>query len=256
MNKYKALIIDDEINNVAILEYFISQFCLNIKTIGHALTVTDAVSKIDTEKPDIIFLDIRLDEGDAFDILDRLKKPIRSQIIFVTSYDEYAVKAFKYNAIAYILKPIAIDDMVLATNKAIKNIEQGRYFDIQKMEALNNSFKSKLPENSSYIGLASIDKIDILKAEEVLYIEADRRYSHFYMKDGKKHTTSKNLMYFEEVIDNNRFFRIHNSYIINMEYVVKVIKTTGSYCEMINGDLLPISKRRLDDFSKFLNIKK
>ncbi|WP_448607570.1 LytR/AlgR family response regulator transcription factor [Paenimyroides ceti] len=253
MNSYKALIIEDEINNVAILKYFLTKYCINIEVVGHASTINEAVSAIDLLEPDILFLDIHLNEGDAFDVLDRLKH-INAQIIFVTSYNEYAIKAFKYNAIDYLLKPVVIEELILAVNKAVKNIHQQRYFDFNKLAMLS---KTEIPvlENNEYIAIASIDKIDLLKASDVLYLESDSKYAIFHSVDGKKYTSSKNLLHFEKIIDSSRFFRVHHSYIINIEHVVRIIKKDGSYCELSNGMLIPIAKRKQNDFNRFLKIK-
>lgn len=250
---HKVLLIDDEINNVALLEHFVSKYCLGVKVIGHALTIPEAISKIKSDQPDILFLDIKLNEGDAFDILDTLGD-IKAQIIFVTSYNEYAIKAFKYNAIDYILKPVVIEEIILAVNKAIKNIQEKRYFDFQKIEALSQS-KEKSPENKDCVAIAHIDKIELLKTAEVIYVEAVSRYSIFHTKDGKKHMASKNIGYFEKILDNTTFFRIHNTHIVNINHIVTIIKTDGYYCEMDTGQLLPISRRRQEGLGKFLKVK-
>lgn len=252
ITNHTALIIDDETNNIALLEHFVSKYCLDIKVVGHALTVQDAIAKIKSKRPDILFLDIKLNEGDAFDILDSLKE-VKAQIIFVTSYNEYALKAFKYNAIDYILKPIIIEDLVVAVNKAVKNIEQKRFFDFQKVQALKP--QKEAPENKNYIAISYPDRIDMLKANDVIYIEAINRYAVFHTRDGKKHVSSKNLRYFEEILDDTVFFRTHNTHIININHLVKIVKTGGSYCEMDTGLLLPISKRKQEEFNKFLKIK-
>lgn len=253
MNKYKALIIEDEINNAAILKHFLTKYCLNIEVIGHASSVQEAILTINAQQPDILFIDIQLNEGDAFDILDSFED-IKTQIIFVTSHDEYAVKAFKYNAIDYILKPIVIEDIILAVNKAIKNIERQNYFDFKKLSTFAGT-KQQSFDSNEYIAIASIDKIDLLKVNEILYIKADDKYTIFHTIGAKKYTSTKNLLHFEKLIEANRFFRVHHSYIINIEHVVRILKKDGSYCELVNGALIPISKRKLDDFNRFLKIK-
>lgn len=253
MNIYRALIVDDEVNNSAILQHFVTTYCRNVEVIGQATTVAQAVSEINSKQPDIIFLDIRLNEGDAFDILDKIEN-IKAQVIFVTSYDEYAIKAFKYNAVDYILKPILIEDVVLSVNKAIKNIEQKQYFDFQKN--ISSDFQSSVIENKDYLAIPSMDAVDLVRNSDIVYIEADNKYTILHTTtEGKKYISSKNLQYFESVADPLLFFRIHHSYIVNIQHLLRIVKRDGSYCEMAGGVLLPVSKRKQDDFNVFLKIK-
>jgi len=253
MNIYRALIVDDEVNNSAILQHFVTTYCRNVEVIGQATAVAQAVSEINSKQPDIIFLDIRLNEGDAFDILDKIEN-IKAQVIFVTSYDEYAIKAFKYNAVDYILKPILIEDVVLSVNKAIKNIEQKQYFDFQKN--MSSDFQSLVTENKDYLAIPSMDAVDLVRNSDIVYIEADNKYTILHTTtEGKKYISSKNLQYFESVADPLLFFRIHHSYIVNIQHLLRIVKRDGSYCEMAGGVLLPVSKRKQDDFNVFLKIK-
>ncbi len=253
MRAHKALIIDDEVNNIALLKHFVTKYCLNVEVVGEALTIAEGVSEINEKEPDILFLDIKLNEGNSFKILDELDN-LKAQVIFVTSYDEYALKAFKYNAVDYILKPIVIEDVILATNKAIKNIEQQDFFDFGKMTSFNGD-STPLSDNKEYIAIPAIDKIKMVKSSEVTYIEADSKYTVFHIKEGKKYTSSKNLLSFEETLDKTRFFRIHHSFIVNIEHLVTIIKKDGSYCEISDGTILPIARRKLEDFHRFLKIK-
>jgi two-component system LytT family response regulator len=250
MNTYRIVIVDDEINNILILRHFISKYCLNVEIVGQAVSISEAIVVINRTKPDILFLDIRINEGEIFDALDKLDIT-KAQVIFVTAHDEYAVKAFKYNAIDYILKPISIEEVVIAVNKAIMKIEQQNFFDFRTMSTINKD----ISESKEYVAVASIDKIDLLQSNEIMYIEAGGKYSIFHTRDGKQYTSSKNLGNYEKVLDDACFFRIHHTYIINMKYVVRVIKKDGSYCELMNGLLIPVAKRKQDDFNRFLKIK-
>ncbi|MDT4799744.1 Sensory transduction protein LytR [compost metagenome] len=254
MDIYRALIVDDEVNNSAILQHFVTTYCRNVDVIGQAASVAEAISEINSQQPDIIFLDIRLNEGDAFDILDKVEN-IKAQVIFVTSYNEYAIKAFKYNAVDYILKPILIEDVVLSVNKAIKNIEQKQYFDFQK-NILSKDFPSLVTENKDYLAIPSVDSVDLVRTNHIVYIEADNKYTILHTTtEGKKYISSKNLQYFESIADPLFFFRIHHSYIVNIQHLIRILKRDGCYCEMAGGILLPISKRKQDDFNIFLKIK-
>lgn len=253
MSIYKIVIVDDEINNILILKHFVSKYCLNVEVVGQALTVSEAITEINCKQPDIVFLDVRLNESEVFEVLDKVDYQ-NMQVIFVTAYDEYAVKAFKYNAIDYILKPIAIEEVILAVNKAIQKTNQQHYFDFQNLASLSKP-QSESSENRDYLAVASLDKIDLVKTSEIMYVVAESKYTIFHLKEGKQLTSSKNLAHYEKILDEAYFFRIHHTYLVNMRYVSKIIKKDGSYCEITNGVLIPIAKRKQDDFNRFLKIK-
>ncbi|OXB03348.1 hypothetical protein B0A81_18630 [Flavobacterium plurextorum] len=131
INKYKAIIVDDEINSILLLKHFIRRHCVNIEIIGEALTADSAVSLINKLEPDILLLDIWLHGKDIFEVLDHIKI-YKAQAVFVTSHDEYALKAMKYIDIDYILKPVIIEDLIISVNRAVRKIEQKQYFDFNK----------------------------------------------------------------------------------------------------------------------------
>ncbi|MHC0442849.1 LytR/AlgR family response regulator transcription factor [Flavobacterium sp. 3-210] len=252
MKKYKAILVDDEVNNIMLLKHLISKYCINIEIIGEALTINDAINVINEMNPDILLLDIRLNGREVFEMLDEIKIS-KSQVIFVTSHDEYALKAIKYNAIDYILKPVIIEDLILSINKAIKKIEMENYFDFSSIHI--DKIEKDFSDNRDYIAVASIDKVELIKTADILYVGSDSKYATFFLINGKAHVSNKNLIFYESVLDPAVFFRIHKSYIINIKYTVRIIKKDGSYCELVNGMFLPISKRKQELFNRFLKIK-
>lgn len=249
MDTYKIVIVDDEVNNIFILKHFVSKYCTNVEVVGHALSVADAIIEINGKQPNIVFLDARLNGKEAFEILDKVNNP-NMQVIFVTAYDEYALKAFKYNATDYILKPIAIEEVLLAINKAIQNLNKQKYFDLNFYKKTHD-----VHDNKDYIAIASMDKIDLIKTEEIMYLEAESKYAVFNLKGGKKLVSNKNLIYYERCISNWDFFRVHNSYIINIKFVTRIIKKEGCYCELANGFLIPVARRKQEEFNRFLKVK-
>ncbi|BDU26938.1 LytTR family DNA-binding domain-containing protein [Flavobacterium sp. GSB-24] len=252
MNKYKAILVDDELNNILLLKHLINKYCINIDVIAEALTINNAIKVINEMKPDILFLDIRLNGREVFEMLDEITLS-RAQVIFVTSHDEYALKAIKYNAIDYILKPVIIEELILSINKALTKIERENYFDFSSMR--NGKIEKDLANNRDYIAVASMDKIELIKTSDILYLGSDSKYATFYMVNGKEYVSNKNLIFYENLLDETVFFRIHKSYIINIKYTVRIIKRDGSYCELVNGLFLPISKRKQELFNRFLKIK-
>ncbi|TDO94908.1 LytR/AlgR family response regulator transcription factor [Flavobacterium sp. 245] len=253
MNSYKAVIVDDEINNILILKHFIERYCLNVEVVGEASTTSGTISVINEIMPDILFLDIRLNGEEVFEVLDQIKIE-KAQVIFVTSHDEYALKAIKYNAIDYILKPIVIEELIISINKAVKKIEQQNYFDFTTGSSINK-IQKEISKNKEYIAVASMDKIELIKTNDIMYVSSDSKYATFHLINGKEYVSNKNLIFYENILDSAVFFRIHKSFIISIKYTSRIIKKDGSYCELVNGAFLPIAKRKQDQFNRFLKIK-
>ncbi|MCW1148619.1 LytR/AlgR family response regulator transcription factor [Flavobacterium lacisediminis] len=250
MKTYSAIIIDDEINNLVLLKHFIKKFCLTIEIVGEADSVSSGIDIINARKPKILFLDIKLNDSDVYEILDEIDFT-EYEIVFVTAYDEFALKAFKYNAVDYVLKPVLIEDLVLAVNKCITRIEEKERFE----NHLEDGYKKETLTNSKYISVASMDKVDIIKKDDLVFCKSDGRYTTFFMKNKEEIVACKNIGEYESILVDDNFFRIHHSYIINLDHVVNINKKSGYYCEMINGALLPIAKRRQDSLNRFLKIK-
>lgn len=251
MQQYTCIIIDDEKSNLNLLKHFITKFLPSLKIIGEASNVEEGIDVINKIKPEILFLDIQLNEKSVFDILNNLDHA-EFEIIFVTAYEDYAVKAFKYNAIDYILKPIIIDDIVAAANKCIRRIEEKKIFK----NNTHNFEDKKATCNSKFLSIPSINKVDLIKMEDIIFCKSDGRYTSFYLVNNEEIIACKNLGQFEAVLDKTLFFRTHHSYIINLDYLISITKKTGYYCEMINNISLPVAKRRQESLRSFLKSKK
>lgn len=250
MTKYDAIIVDDEDNNLILLEFFIQKFCPSINIIAKSTNLNDTKLLVIEKKPLIAFLDIQINESKIFEILDEIDFS-EVEIIFVTAYDEYALKAFKYNAVDYLLKPISIEDLVLATNKTIKRIEERKIFE---SNLKNNKI---IPDNNNdgFITISSLEKIDIIKYEEIIFCKSDGRYTTFYLRNNEQIVACKNIGEYEDILPLNFFYRIHHSYIVNVFYISNINKKAGYYCEMKNGAFLPISRRKQEGINKILNLK-
>ncbi|MES2864245.1 MAG: LytTR family DNA-binding domain-containing protein [Bacteroidota bacterium] len=249
MKKYNAIIVDDEDNNLLLIKHFISKFCPNIDVIDEASSVESAINSIETNQPNILYLDIQLNSSNAFEILDQIDFS-EIEVIFITAFDEYALKAFKYNAVDYLMKPLSIEDFIVATNKAIQRIEEKQIFNKQLTEG------RKVFENqtSKYVTISSMDKVDIIKKEDLIFCKSDGRYTTFYLKNKTEILACKNLGEYEIILNDDSFFRVHHSYIVNLDYVININKKAGYYCEMVNGAFIPIAKRRQESLNKHLKI--
>lgn len=253
MNIYNAVIVDEEMNNISLLKHLISKYFSDIEVVGHAMSITEAVLIINDQNPDILFLDSQLHGKEVFEVLDQITIK-NAQLIFVTSHEQYALKAIKYNPIDYILKPVILEDLILAINKAVKKLVRNSYYDF-KDGCKIDKIPDEVPQNKEYLAVPSQDKIELFKVSDIIFVQSDSKYATFYLFDGTQHVSNKNLIYYEGILDSKSFFRIHKSYIINIKYTSRVIKKDGSYCQLVNGKLLPIAKRKKEEFNRFLKIK-
>ena len=252
MMPINAIIITEEKDTLTILKKFEEENFMIIKIIGDAISIIDGINIIKLTKPDVIFLDIILKEDLFFEMLEQLEFSI-PKLIFISEQEHYALKAFKHNAIDFILKPIDFNTIILAVYKAIKRIEMERSYQNQKINDINilNSFN----QTNEYLAVSSLDKIELIHMSEIIFCKADGKYTYFFMLDGKKIMSSRNLGEYSNILDKNYFFRIHHSYIINLRYIIKISKKDGYFCEFPNGIILPVAKRRQDDFNKFIKLK-
>jgi len=250
MKIFKTVLVDDEKNNLDLLNHFIKKYCKNIEVIASCLTYDEAYKTLTTAKPDLVFLDIVLDRDTSFDLLQELDAP-DFQIIFTTAYDEYAIRAFKYNTIDYLLKPIILEELVAAVDKVSDKIDQSKGINIDSIKKISQSINAKHPIN--FIMISGMDRVDFIHPEEVVYLKSAGRYTEFYLKDKKrKVTSSKPIGDYEHVLDPVVFYRIHNSYLINLSHLININKRAGNYCEMSNGDSLPLSRRRYEGLIGFM----
>jgi len=248
----EAIIVDDEEANIELLSLYLNKCCPFVTLIGEADSVDSAVKLINKLKPKLLFLDIILGEGTGFDILEKISSD-DFKVIFVSSHDEFAIKAFKYSAIDYILKPIDQKELFYAVKKCLSDIEKDDFTSNQQIELLNVAVKKNTALN--FLAIPSINKIEFIKLEDIIYLKSDGRYTNFFLTNERKIIASRNLGEYENILDKSIFFRIHNSYIVNLTHVEIITKTDGSYCEMSNHESLPIAKRRQDSLSRFLRIK-
>jgi two-component system LytT family response regulator len=243
----KVVIIDDEQDAINSIELIINEYCFNAEVIGTASSATEGRSVILKQKPDLVFLDIEMPRGNGFDLLEML--PERNfEIIFITAYNNFAIKAFKYSAIDYILKPIDIDEFIEAVDKAEKRINLLKNIPSKspdKYGVLLENIKTSKPTKIMVSTSEGQIYIDITK---IIRIEAEGSYSSIFIKDAKKILVSKNLKEFENMLIDNNFYRPHNSHLINLEHVKKYVLKDGGYIEMTDETIVPISRRRKEAF--------
>lgn len=255
MKKFTAFIVDDELDNVEVLKHFVKQYCPSLNIIGEALTRSDAISFLKQNSPDILFLDIVLDIGTSFDILEEIQIE-KTQVIFVTAYDEFAIKAFKYNAVDYVLKPIVITELISAVDRAKDRLEESEYFNKEQIKNLMDTLSSDDSKvNPKILAIPTIDNIEMVNVDDIYYCKSDGKYTEFYLAGKKKLVSSRNIGEYENLLDETLFFRIHKSYLVNLQALEKIDKAAGNYCILKDGTSLPIAKRRQDRLVRFLKLK-
>lgn len=245
--KVTIAIVDDEVDARSALRSLLEIYCPDIEIIGEAEDVPSAVKLIRLMKPDIILLDIHLKEGLGFEIIDKFTAPA-FKVVFVTAHDKYALKAFRYYALDYILKPIDPDLLIQVIDKAKKDIEKNEIFQ-DRLRAAAQSHKTR---SFDKIALNSAEGVSFVALKAILYLQADSNYCFFYMNNGEKLLVTKTLKDFEEILPEDSFFRMHQSYIVNIKQVKKVLKEDGGFALLENGTKIPISRRKKEAFLKKL----
>jgi two-component system LytT family response regulator len=250
MANLKALILDDDKDNIDLLEIYLKKYCNFFCNIYKATSLEEGIYLCLEHKPDILFLDIDLgEEKNSFTLIENCLTDC-NEIIFISSYNEYALKAIKINACAYLMKPIIPSELVQAVDKSIKNIENKKL-----IKYANQLSDDAISKNQNIIAIASIEKIDLIKVNEIAYCQADGKYTRFFLKNGTEYTSSRNIGEYEQLLQNPSFFRVHHKYIVNIKAIISVNKKDGFYCELKGGKTIPIAKRRQEAFNKFLRLK-
>lgn len=244
----RALVIDDERRARETICQIIALYTPEIQVVAEADSVQQGIAAIRQHQPDLVFLDIRLGDGNGFDILKEIGHN-NLNVIFITAYDEYVLKALKVSAIDYLLKPIDPDEFIAAIEKAKKKLEQDHLterinFFIQNMSIPNQKIKK--------ITLKTTDSIHIIKIEDIIYCQADRNYTTFHLLNQPEIIASKNLREYEELLPRQNFIRPHHSYLVNINHIIRYDKNDKNALISINNHQIPVSTRRKDQVLHFL----
>lgn len=241
-----AIIIDDEFDARRILKKYLERYFPNIRLIADVDSVAEGVKVINQFKPEFLFLDIKLGDGTGFDLIDQLTEYV-PKIIFTTAYDEFAVKAFRYHAIDYLLKPIDPDLFVISIKKLT---EQKSSYKKEAWEILLNQVNS----GERKIGIPTVEGVKFVLIENIIYFEADGSYCTLNFKDSKPMIISKPLRYFEDKLENEKsFIRPHKSFLINLKYVEEYQKSDGGFLKLNPGIVVPISRNKKEEILQSLD---
>jgi len=242
-----AIIIEDMADALQLLKSDLASKHPEIKVIDTAQSVVEAAKLLRKKQPDILFLDIMLGDGTGFDILE-IFPDLRSKIIFVTASDEYAIRAFKFAAIDYVLKPYSDEDLATAITRAKEQIEPNK----ERLDILKKTLAA--PESKpDKISLHTLDKIIIVSLDTIVRCEADNNNTVFYLNEGRKIFVTKTLKYFAEMLSSYDFLRVHQSHLVNLQCISAFIKTDGGYLLLKNKETVPVSVRKKAEVIEILD---
>ncbi|PKQ43748.1 LytR/AlgR family response regulator transcription factor [Confluentibacter flavum] len=243
--KLNAIIVEDEETSRDILKNYLKKYCPSVTVLGEAANINEALVLINNHDLDLVFLDVEMPYGNAFDLLDKVED-INFETVFVTAYNHYAIEALNAHASYYLMKPISIDELIKAVDyvseiKTKENALQDQVL-IPKMNTVNGKITIPLQEG-----------FEVINTADILYCKADDNYTEIYLNNNKKKLVSKTLKYFEDALNGSNFARVHKSYLINVNEVVKYLKGKGGSVVLSNGREIMVSaskKSELLDYFK------
>jgi two-component system, LytTR family, response regulator len=244
----KAVIIDDEENNILNLQSLLKQYCPELIVVATARHATSGVQNIMQHKPDIVFLDIEMPDQNGFDLLRSLPEH-NFEIVFVTAHQQYGIQAVKFAAIDYLLKPINIDELKMAVAKAVRKRVQ-RKNNIQ-LENLMLLLKQQ-PKAEHRIALPTAKETRLAKTDEIIRCESLNNYTNFYFANGEKLMVSKPIYEYEELLQDYQFIRCHQSHLVNKKYIKSWVKEDGGYLLLEDKTQVPISRQKKEAIKNLL----
>lgn len=245
----KAVVIDDEINNQELISNLLKSYAENIQVVGLADSVESAYKTIQEHQPDLIFLDIQMPDGTGFDLLKKFEK-INFKIIFVTAHQEFALEAFKYSALDYILKPLSPANLLAAVKKAEETMG-GDELNM-KLKILLNNIAEPI-KNKKKIVLKTMERIYSVDLDDIIRFESDGGYTKVYLTDGKRIMVSKTMKEYDDLLLDAGFLRVHHSHLINMNHLFCFEKAEG-HVVMKDDSVVPVSNRKKDHLMELLNM--
>lgn len=241
-----AIIIDDEEEGRTTLKNILNHFCKNVDVIAEAESVKTGLAALQDHRCDLLFLDIQLQDGTGFDILEGTER-LDFKTIFVTAYDQYAIKAFKFSAFDYLLKPIDPEQLMSAIEKVESQTKPDNPFDGVKM-LLENQQKIR------NIALPSFDGIRFIKISQIIRCQAESNYTRFYLSSGENILITNTLKEYDEMLSEMDFCRVHQSHLINLDHVEQYLKGDGGAAVMSDGSEVEVSRRKKDEFLRRMTL--
>lgn len=241
----RVLIVDDEPDARSVIASYLLGYFPQHRTVGQAGSVGEAFRLIRETRPDLIFLDVEMADGTGFDLLDKFPRS-DFQVIFTTAHDEFALRAFKYSAVDYLLKPIAPEDFTRAVDKAASRQSSRMQHLLKMVSAPRHALAFEK------IALPSQEGITMMALGDIVRLQSDGGYTTFWDKNGERCLVSRSIGEFEELLPSTQFMRIHTSHLVNLDCVKKFIREDGGTALMLDGSQVPIARRRKERFLEIL----
>ncbi|MBL7757557.1 MAG: response regulator transcription factor [Chitinophagaceae bacterium] len=244
----RYVLIDDEVNNLENLQFLLQRYCPELEFAGTATSATEGLQLIQTQSPDLVFLDIQMPGKTGFDLLRSVDK-INFEVIFVTAYDQYGIQAIKFSALDYLLKPIDIDELKKAVVRATEKItsKQQNYPISQLLAYLQQPRQEPLR-----IALPTLKEIHYVNPDDIIRCEASDNYTLFFLADGEKIMVSKTLREYADLLKPHNFLRCHQSHLVNIRFVKSLLKEEGGLLQLTDKTKIPVSRQNLEPVKKAL----
>lgn len=245
---YRAVIIDDNAEARQTLADDIARYCPEISLMGEGESVASGLAVIKRLKPELVFLDVQLEDGTGFDILKTIGKH-DFEVIFTTGSEDFAFKAIKFSAVDYLLKPVDPDELQAAVAKLKKDDRP----DMQNFQVLMENLKS-MNNKDRRIALSSADRVHVVSVHDIIRCESQRNYTLFYLNGNKQILVTRTLKEFDDMLSDMNFIRVHHSHLINLNYLKEFVKLDGGYALMSDNSKVPVAVRKKDDLLKHLGV--
>lgn len=236
----RVVIIDDDINSVESLKLLIDKYCSDFQVIGTASNIEEGAQQIIMNQPDLIFLDVEMPDGTGFDLL-KIIKARNFEIVFITAHNKYALNAIKHSALDFLLKPFDVKEFL----DTVERIHKNRMNKSFNYEILLENLRHQTPKK---LIVSSTKGYEYIPVDSIVRIESERSYARIFLANGRVLMVSKCLNDYQNMLDSNTFFRIHNSHLINLNHVVMFVRTDGGYVELTDKSKIPISRSKKDIF--------
>ncbi|MBI3512015.1 MAG: response regulator transcription factor [Bacteroidetes bacterium] len=246
-----AVIVDDSPEARTSLREDLKRWCADVTLIGEADSMKSGLAILKEKNPDVVFLDIQLGDGDGFSLLEQLGET-QTRVIFTTGMDNFGIRAIKFSALDYLLKPVDPDELMKAVEKA-KEDQQKQNISVN-LKLLAEQMKPSAPSSLRRLALNSADKVQVVNISDIIRCESERNYTTFFLKDKKQIVVTKTLKEYEDMLEPNGFVRIHHSHLINLEHLKEFIKHDGGYALMDDGAHVPVSVRKREDLLRALGL--
>ncbi len=241
MSKIRSIIIDDEEPGRFYLSELIKAYCPDVAIVGEANSVKSGIGLIDSEVPELVFLDIRMGDGTGFDVLDRVSPNHSFAVVFTTAFNDFAIRAIKRSAFDYLVKPVSKEELTSCIQR-YKSVSQNETAFSESISQLRSQVKQ------DKVALPTLEGLTFVETKNIVRFKADGSYTEVWLTDGKMIMLSKNLKEIESITEGAGFCRIHKSHVVNLRHIDRYNKTLGGTLEMSDGAILDVSRRRKREF--------